>query len=299
MKRIVLIALFASLLLGLAGCAKKESPSDKLKKAIKELNEDVLDEVAEESDQDSDKDPDTSDQPSVFDSMFSSDKTDDTDVEEDDEEYTEEVQTEAPDIVGNDIILMDDAYQVFEMFAEFGYEYSTVNAAGEDPDIWSFEYKYLGNEIIDGVETKHYAISLLEQGETTVSEGWYDDTWSAVKYIDPSGEQTGVNAAFAGSNLTMMTQLYVNQALINSSFYTPGAALDELYYKLIGTRSETMDFGYGSTKVEIYDVESKFAKLILHSGYADFNDKKIIVILDQESEDGVFSGLKVTKAIPN
>ena len=169
---------------------------------------------------------------------------------------------------------------------------------GEDPSKWSFEYKYLGKETIDGVETKHYSMTLTEQGEPKISEGWYDDTWSAVKYTDDSGEQTGMNAAFAGSNLTMLTQLYCNQTLINTSMYMYGE-LDDVMYEVVGTRSDKIDLGYGNTTIEIQDVKSKFAGVIMHNGYADLNKKKFFVLLEQETEDGSSAGLTVTKALPN
>ncbi len=304
MKKILLIALFAALLLSLAGCGKKESAEDKLKKAIKDFNEEVFSNSEDASGRSEDSeadDSDDSDKSNIFNDILnsdSSDESDNSDNGEDADQTSEEVSDTEASAVFKDYLVLDSYEQVFNTLKEFSYEYNTKNA-GEDPTQWSFEYKYLGNETIDGVETKHYSMTQTEDGEPKVLEGWYDDTWSAVKYKDASGEQTGVNASFAGSTLTMMTQMYCNQTLINLAIYSNDWALDDTLYEVVDTRKENMDLGYGNTEVEIQDIKSVFAGIIMRTGYAQFIDKKIFVILEQETEDGSVAGLTVTKAIPN
>lgn len=266
MKKVVILFVVAAMLLGFAGCNKKDSKEDKLKEAIADLNEDVFNDIDE-----------SNDYPVEI-------------MESDDSETNEST-------VFGDYFSFEEAASVFETFSEFGYEYVTHNA-GEEPTSWTFDYKYLGSETIDGVATEHYQVTMVEYGETKISEGWYDDTWSAVKYSDANGEQTGANAGWVGSTLTMMTQLYCNQTAVNLAIYSEDGVFDEFAYEMLDTESQDKDFGNGNTNVEIYNIKSKFADLIIRNGAAELNDKKFYVILETETADGSVQGLHITKAIP-
>jgi hypothetical protein len=270
----------SALILGLAGCGKKESKDDKLRGAISELSKDVFNEDVNNEDannEDANNDYEESDD--------SSEEVLGSDVSE----------TKEGTVLG-EYISFESAANVFETFNEFGYEYVT-KTAGEEPSSWSFAYKYLGSENINGVDTEHYQITMVEDGETQISEGWYDSSWSAVKYIDANGEQTGETASWAGSTLSMMTQMYCNQTAINLAIYSADGALDEFAYEILDSESQDMDFGFGNTNVEIINVKSKFADLIFHTGVANLNDKKFYVILDTETADGSTQGLHITNAI--
>ena len=66
MKKIVLMVVFAAMLLGLAGCGKKESAEDKLKKAINEFNNEVFN-SEKDSDDSNDK---NSEKSNIFEGIF-------------------------------------------------------------------------------------------------------------------------------------------------------------------------------------------------------------------------------------
>lgn len=285
MKKVILLLFVSVMFLGMSGCEKKESKDDKLKEAISELNKDVSKEI-EESNDNPVENEESSDNPAV--------------IEESNENPTENLDTEdgvtKEGTVVGEYIFFESAANVFETFSEFGYEYITNNA-GEEPTSWSFSYKFLGAETIDGVDTTHYQITMVEDGETKISEGWYDPNWSAVKYIDENGEQTGETASWAGSTLSMMTQMYCNQTAINLAMFSADGTLDDFAYEILDTQSQDMDFGYGNTSVEIVNIKSKFADLIISTGAAKLNDKRFYVVLDTETSDGSKQSLHITNAI--
>jgi hypothetical protein len=310
MKKIIMLLLTAAMLLGLAGCGHKESSEDRLKEAIKDFNKEVFNnsEDAEDSEVDekaeADEDGDDSKEKNKSEGIFGFDGDDDADTTEDEDSEEEaelnpddESANQAADPVRGDYMVFDSSEQVLNTFRELGYEYINKNP-GEEQTSWSFEYKYLGSETIDGVSTEHYQMTMVEDGETTVSEAWYDNTWTAVKYLDSSGEQTGINAGFAGSNLTMMTQLYCTQIVLNISAYSTEGVLDELAYEQKDTGSKNMDFGFGNTEVELQDIKYLYGGIVMHNGAAKLNGKKFYVILETETEDGTLAGMHITKAIP-
>lgn len=320
MKKIVMLLLTAAMLFGLAGCGHKETTEDRLKKAIEDMNQEVFNNSDDASEEKEDskaekgeaaessgdtEDADTEEEDSeAKGGLFGSDGEEDSDTSEDEDngeeaelDSMEESVNQAVQLVLGDYMVFDSAEQVLATFRDFGYEYINRNP-GEEQTSWSFEYQYLGNETIDGVSTEHYKMTMVEDGETKVSEAWYDNTWSAVKYLDSSGEQTGMNASFAGSNLTMMSQLYCTQIVLNISAYSTEGVLDELAYELKDVGSENMDFGYGNTKVELQDIKYLYGGIVMHNGAAKLNDKKFYVILETETEDGTLAGMHITKAIP-
>lgn len=314
MKKIVMLLLIAAMLLGSAGCRHKETSEDRLKKAIEDFNQEVFSNSEEASVEEEDteeakgkaadssesaEDGDSADEEDSEESegIFGFDEEDDTDTSEEDAGEEADTEDQAVDLVRGDYLVFDSAEQVLKTFRDFGYEYINRNP-GEEQTSWSFEYKYLGSETIDGVSTEHYQMTMIEDGETTVTEAWYDNTWTAVKYLDSSGEQTGINASFAESNLTMMSQLYCTQIVLNISAYSTEGVLDELAYEQKDAGSENMDFGFGNTEVELQDIKYLYGGIVMHNGAAKLNDKKFYVILETETEDGTLAGLHITKAIP-
>lgn len=270
MKKIFVLMLLSVMLLGMTSCSNKDAG----KKSLSEVEKDI--------DQDYDEGNDDYDE---TEDGYTSDDTDDIDSKNND-----------PEVVQNkDYILFESSNNVLETFKEFGYEYITEYADGE-PTKWSFEYKYLGSETIDGVDTKHYQTTTVEYGEAKTTDAWYDDTMSAVKYIDSNGEKSGADAAWGGGNLAMMTQLYCTQYQIYSSVYANGE-FDDFAYEMLDNTSQIIDFGYGNSDVEFQNVKSKFGGYIFHAGTAKLKDKKFYVILKTETAEGINEGLQITKAI--
>lgn len=195
---------------------------------------------------------------------------------------------------------MSKSQEILENFKEFGFVYNTNNADGNTS--WSFQYTMLGKENIDGVETERVKINQVEGGVEKVSEGWYNSEWEAIKYINNEGkEKVGMDAAFEGMGLGMMTQLYSNLLTIAQSTFDEEGIVDDYMYTVKGKRSqgESMDFGTGATNVDLYDVEAKIGTHDKLFGIATIGSGNVYVVLENISKDkSGLEGLRITRAIP-
>jgi len=197
-------------------------------------------------------------------------------------------------------INLDSHKEVLKYFKEFGYVYNTKKA-GEETVPWTFLYQSLGKENINGVDTEHIKVTMVEKGETKESEAWYDSEWSAVKFINKDGEKTGMDASFAGATLTMMTQLYCNTLGIFKAIVKEDGTIDEFMYNVKGKRSqnETIDLGAGNMEIELYDVEGKIGGFDKLYGISALKDGKMYVVMETISRDKeTLDGLRVTRAVP-
>lgn len=189
---------------------------------------------------------------------------------------------------------------VMKTFKEFGYVYNTKDE-GKEATQWSFEYISLGKETIDGVETEHLKITLIEKGETKESEGWYDTSkWEAVKFKNSKGEKTGLDAAFEGAFLGMNTQLYCNKLLLIGNVIRADGSVDEMLYNMKGKRSagESIDLGAGTVQIDIYDIEDKFTGYDKVYGLTKLDGKWMYTIIDTVNrKKDTLDGLRVTRAV--
>lgn len=188
---------------------------------------------------------------------------------------------------------------VMKTFKEFGYVYNS-KAEGSEATQWSFHYISLGKETIDGTETEHIKITMVERGETKESEGWYDSKWEAVKYKDKDGEKTGMDAAFAGAGIGMNVQIYCNMIELVNIVINEDGSVDDFIYNMKGKRStgESIDLGQGTVQIDLYDVEDKLQKYDRLYGVTKIDGKWMYTVMEtiNKTKD-TLDGLRITRAV--
>ncbi|MHB8129845.1 MAG: hypothetical protein ACYDEX_12680 [Mobilitalea sp.] len=269
-KLIVFLILTTALLVMVTGCGKSES---------------------------SDTDNDTDRQAEETVNSSDSDTEGDSDSEDTNDEDSEDTSDETS-ASAQDFLSITKAADILNTFKEFGFVYNSKASDAENV-AWTFDYVSLGTESIEGVEADHIKITIVENGETKDYEGWYDETWTAVKYITSEGEVTGVDAGWSGSNLTMMTQLYCNLLLVNAAVFDEDGAVDEYMYEVQDPTNESIDLGNGNTDIDVILLSSKMGDYDKVLGSTIINEKKMYTVLETVSKDKAsLDGLRITRAIP-
>lgn len=297
-KGFTFLLLVTVLIVMVAGCGKSKASDS----SIESENQVEEDNSTLSDDQEEDESNTPSDAQEEDDSSTPSDNQEEDDSNQDNESASTTDTTddnEEASITTGDFLSINSYEDVISNFKEFGFVYNT-KAAGEENVSWTFDYVYLGNESVDGVDTKHFKIKQVENGETDEYEAWFDDTWSALKFKNSEEEKTGIDAAFSGTSLTMMTQLYCNMLTLNTMVYKEDGTIDDEMYELKGKSNESIDLGNGSTDIELLVISSKFMDFDKLLGTSTFNDKKVYTVLETVSKDKeALDGLRITHLVLN
>lgn len=225
--------------------------------------------------------------------------------EDEDEDQNEDEGSDSDSDSGNnsdssspaEFLALSKGALVLDTFKEFKYEYKT-NTDGTEGFI-SISYVSLGSETIDGVNTEHLKVELVEKDKVTEFEGWYNEKWEAVKYKDSEGEKTGMEAAMSGMSLGMMVQIYSNLLKLNSTFLKEDLTVDEDMFDLKDKSKETVDLGDGSIKVQKFVLSSKFGQGQRILCIAEIDGKSMYTLMETISKDNVTTdSMKVVRAIP-
>ena len=201
------------------------------------------------------------------------------------------------DNMGEDEVLFTSELYAFESYTDVldtleAFAFDWVSADGSDD--WSFGYETLGEEEIDGVNTRHILVIKTEKGETDEYEIWCNDAWETVKAVVDGEEKEGWDAAGYGTVLTALTQLYVNYQALAGMVYSEPGVMDGASYSLEGKGSESVNVGSGSA--DVFYLKSNFLDATWTIGLTKVGAKSMYVILEQGAGDSS-GGLHVTEAV--
>lgn len=161
--------------------------------------------------------------------------------------------------IDGEFYVYEDMFDVFKFFKEIKFSYTNEPAEG-DTSAYSFAYVYTGEEEVsytledvDHVDnTKRYRITILEDGEETILDVWFNEAGDLVKAGTEGDYWSGDFASLALLTFAFHLMPFY---MYNDGFgevFTKEGGLESSGWHIHEHNSTTKNFGSGNVKVESY-----------------------------------------------